>query len=83
MIIVCYFMLYTSELLKLISKKYREQETAFVLILFFLIMFILHIIGTDGTGSSLNKEIESNVNYQFIFFEKKKKKEKNLKGLSW
>ena len=64
MIIVRQLMLYTNELLKLISKKYREQETVFVLILFFLIMFILHIIGTDGTRSSLNKEMESNVNYQ-------------------
>lgn len=77
MIIVRYLMSYTNELLKLISKKYREQETAFVLILFFLIKFILHIIGTDDTRSSLNKEMESNVNYQFLL------KKKSRKKLSW
>ena len=73
MIIVRQLMLYTNELLKLISKKYREQETVFVLILFFLLMFILHIISTDGTRSSLNKEMESNANYQL-------KKKKSKKG---
>ena len=37
MMIGCYLMLYiTNELLKLISKKHKEQETAFVLILCFL-----------------------------------------------
>ena len=40
MIIVCYLMLYTNELLKLIYKKYKEQETAFVLILCFLLVYL-------------------------------------------
>ena len=40
MIIVCYLILHTNELLKLISKKYKEQETAFVLILCFLLVYL-------------------------------------------
>ena len=54
-------MSYTNELLKLISKKYREQETAFNIVF----LNNVHLAHKHRQHLfKLNKEMESNLNYQ-------------------